>query len=386
MSNDISMNDFLNEIDDSFKHINEGDLVTGTVLSVNNEGAIINLGVMYDGLIPKDQLCYEKEFNVEDVIKVGDEVSGIVLKYNDGDGHIIISKRKADEILVWDKIEDIYKKKSKIIVIVKDEVKGGVITELFGLRAFIPASQLSVNYVENLKDFVGKELQVQIIEFNKMDRKIVLSRRIIEEIDKKKIEQQLWSSIKVGELIKGRVSKLVKFGAFVDIGGIEGLIHLSDLSWKRVVNPQDIVSEGDQVQVYVISIDIDKKRLGLSLKDTIKDPWDNIKEVISIGEIIQGTITRFAKFGSFVELKEGVEGLVHINEISDENITKPEDKLKIGENVNVKVLEVDEINKRISLSIEDAMEVNREYKKYNDNSEVALADMLGKKLKGLKFE
>ncbi|MEG0774527.1 30S ribosomal protein S1 [Clostridium sp.] len=384
-SKELSMKDFLEDIDNSFKPVRSGDILKGKVISIHDDGVIVNINYMYDGLIPKSEISLDKEFDIYEKVIIGEDINVYVIKTNDGEGHVLLSKKIADSIVVWDDLEKIYKNSNVIEVTVSEVVKGGLVCYFKGIRTFIPASQLSLSFVQDLSVYIGKTLQVRIIELDKEKKKIVLSKRVIDEENKKFFEENLLNTLKVGEIRNGKISRLAKFGAFVDLGGIDGLIHINDLSWRRTIKPEDVVSVGDEVQVYILSLDKENKRIGLSLKKTIDDPWNTINNNIKVGDIVSGNVVKITNFGAFVEIYEGIEGLVHLNEITEENITKVEDKIKIGDKVKVKILDINSENKRISLSIKDAIEKNKEYEKYNDNDEVTLGDLLSEKLKNFKF-
>lgn len=379
-----SMKEFISEIDKSLNKIYKGDILKGKVLSVKDNDVVVNINFMYDGIIYKNEICKEEE-NLKDFISEGEEIEVYVLGINEREGHVLLSKKKADAIKSLDNIEKAYKNNEIISATTVDVVKGGIIADVNGIRAFIPASQISNEYVKDLSKFVNKTFDVKIIEFNSENNKIVLSRRTLLEEEKQNKIDALWNSLKKGEKRKGIVSRIVKFGAFVDLGGLDGLIHLNDLSWKRVVNPRDLVSIGDEVEVYVLDFDRDKNRISLALKDMDYNPWDNIENKFNVGDIVEGKVVKFMNFGAFVEIADGVEGLVHISEISEENITKPQDKLSLGDIVKVKILNMDK--NRISLSIKETLEGPKEdYEKYNDNSDITLGDVFKDALKNLKFD
>ncbi|WP_291565751.1 MULTISPECIES: 30S ribosomal protein S1 [unclassified Clostridium] len=379
-----SMNEFINEIDKSLNKIYKGDILKGKVLSVKDNDVLVNINFMYDGIIYKNEICNEDE-NLKDFINEGEEIEVYVLGINESEGHVLLSKKKADAIKSLDNIEEAYKNNDVITATTVEVVKGGIIANIDGIRAFIPASQVSNEYVKDLSKFINEKFKVKVIEFNKEDNKIILSRRIILEEEKEKKINDLWNSLKKGEKRKGIVSRLVNFGAFVDLGGVDGLIHLNDLSWKRIMNPSDVVSIGDEVEVYLLDFDRDKNRISLALKDMDYDPWNSIESKFTTGDIVEGKVVKFMNFGAFIEIADGVEGLVHISEISEENITKPQDKLSLGEIVKVKILNVDK--NRISLSIKETIEGSKEdYKKYNDDSDVTLGDVFKDALKNFKFD
>lgn len=378
--NITSMEDLLKDYD--VKRLNRGDIIKGKVIEVNDKEASVNINYAFDGIIKKEEISIDEK-DPRDVLREGDEIDVYVISPNDGDGYVELSLIRALEIKEKEYIEKSYKEEKIITVKVKEEIKGGLIAYHGSVRVFIPGSLASRERID-LSTLVGKELQVKITELDFRNNKIVASRRVIEEEEYNKNKKAVWNSLKEGEKRSGVVKKLVKYGAFVDIGGVEGLIHLSDLSWERVNRPEEVVKEGDKVEVFIGTVDKEKERLSLILKDVTKEPWavhtDDIKE----GDIIEGTVVRFMSFGAFIELFDGVEGLVHITEITDENIAKPSDALELNQKVKVKVLSVNKEERKIALSIKDAVETSKEYLEYVDNEEegTSLADLL----KDFKFE
>lgn len=377
-----SMKDLMDEAVKSMKKIKQGDIVKGKVISADNGEVYVNIGYMSDGIISKEEIAPDENFNA------GDEISVYVLKTNDGEGNVALSKIKADRKIELDKLEKSYKEKETLKAHVKNAVKGGVIAEVNGVSAFIPASQLSVSYVKDLKEFEGKDIEVRVIEFNPHKNKIILSRKEIEEEELEKKKAELWESLQKGEKRSGVVKKLTRFGAFVDLGGIDGLVHISDLSWERVKSPEEVVKVGDNVEVFVLDFDKEKNRISLALKDINNDPMDKALEKYKVNDIADGKVVKIVDFGAFVELEPGVEGLVHISEISDSRVDKVSDVLKVGQNVKVKILNIKD--KKISLSIKEAA-FKEDIKKYsNDNDDegsgVTIGDVLKDQLKGFKFE
>ncbi|WPC43153.1 30S ribosomal protein S1 [Clostridium sp. JS66] len=374
-----SMKEFMEDIESSMKSIRRGEVVKGKIISVTENDAIVNIGYMSDGILSKSEVVENEEDNLSDILKENEEIYVYVLDMNDGEGNVLLSKKAADKIKAWDELKKAFEEKSDVETTVKEVVKGGVVTYIKGIRAFIPASQLSLSYVEDLKPFVGKTLTVKVIEFDKDNEKVVLSRKVIEKAEAEQKKQQLLNSIKPGEKRSGVVSRLAKFGAFVDLGGVDGLIHVSELSWKRVNNPADVVSVGDKVEVYILSVDKENNRIALALKDVNENPWESVSNKFKIGDVVEGEVSKLASFGAFVEIQPGVEGLVHISEISEERIAKPSDVLSLGDKVRVKILDIDNKENRISLSIKDAVEKPKEdLDKFNDNESAgtSLADLL----------
>lgn len=381
MSNEeMTMSELLNEYD--VKRLSRGEILKGIVIDVNDKEASVNINYAFDGLISKEELSIDGK-DPREVVSAGDEIEVYVLSPNDGDGYVELSLTRVLGIKEKEEIKKAFKEDKTIIVNVKEETKGGVIAYYGNTRVFIPGSLASRQRIE-LSTLVGKELEIKITELDFKNNKVVGSRREIEEAEYNKNRKEIWNSLKEGEKRSGVVKKIVKFGAFVDIGGIEGLIHLSDLSWERVNKAEDVVKEGDKVDVFIGSIDREKERLSLILKDVTQEPWTVHSGDIKDGDIIEGKVVRLTSFGAFVELFEGIEGLVHISEITDENIAKPSDVLEVNQKIKVKVLSINKEEKRISLSIKEAIESNKEYLNYVDKEEegTSLADLL----KDFKFE
>lgn len=371
-----TMDDFLKDFD--VKRINKGDLLDAEVIDVNEKEALVNIGYAFDGVISKEDLTRLDKSPLE-VLSKGDKIKVYVLSPNDGDGYVKLSRIKALEITEREDILNSFENEENINVLVKEEVKGGLVAYYGNTRIFIPASLVSRERIE-LKSLIGSKIEVRIIELDFKARKIVASKRILDDIVYEENKKVLWKNIKSGEKRSGVVKKLIKSGAIVDIGGITGLIHLTDLSWGRVYKPEDVVNVGDKVEVFVKEVDTKNERVSLVLKDVDKDPWKvNICD-LKIGDTLDGKVVKFMNFGAFVEIFDGVEGLVHINEITDENIAKPSDVLALSQSVKVKILDINKNDKKISLSIKDATEKSKEYLKYNDSDEGV---SLGELFKGL---
>lgn len=371
-----SMGDLLKDFD--VKKINSGDILKGTVIDVNEKEVSVNINYAFDGLISREELSVQ-DISPTELVKVGDTLDVYVISPNDGEGYVELSRIRALEITEKEDLNKAFKESNVIKVIVSEEVKGGLVAYYGSIRVFIPASLASRERIE-LSTLIGKEIEVKLTEFDLRNRKVVASRRILEEEAYEINKKKLWSTVKSGEKREGIVKKILKVGAIVDIGGITGLIHINDLSWERVKRVEDVVSIGDKVTVFVGEVDAEKERVSLILKDVDKEPWKVHGDSIKVGDILQGKVVKLLGFGAFVELFPGVEGLVHINEITDENIAKPSDALQIGQTVKVKVLDVKKDEKRISLSIKDAVERSTEYLQYNDEEE---GYSLGELFKGM---
>ena len=375
----MSMSDLMNDFE--LKNFRKGEIVKGKVVSVRNDEIIVNIGHFADGVVSRNEISNDSDFDINE-INVDDEIYVMVLSGDDGEGNVSLSKKRADAIKAWDNIEELFEAGKNLQVKLKEVVKGGIVAFTSGIRVFMPASQCAVRRVENLEELVGKTLEVKIIEFNKENRKVVVSRRVIEEEELKKEKTALWKTIKEGEKRKGKVTKILKFGAFVNIGGVEGLIHINDLAWTRVKRVEDILSVGDEVEVYVRSIDLAKERMALSLKDVCENPWVKVSKNHNVGDTVNAKIVRFIQVGAIAEIEDGIEGLVHISEITDENITSAGDVLKLGQEVKVKILSIDAENEKLSLSIKDASEKSKEYLQYNDDED---GFTLGDVFKDFKF-
>lgn len=392
MSNfeEASMQELMDSFDGGIKTIHSGDVVKGVVISVSKDAVFVNIGYMADGVITREEFSHDPMVSLKDEVKPGDELYVYILEVNDGEGNVALSKIKAEEYKVWDEFEESLKEGKTIDVKVSEAVKGGVTANVKGVRAFIPGSQLSLKYVEDLNSFVGKTLTVRVVELDKDKKKVVLSRKEVLKTEAEAKKNDVWESLKKGERRTGIVTRLAKFGAFVDIGGVDGLLHNQDLSWKRIFDPSEIVSVGDKVEVYVIDFDKAKGRISLGLKEVSENPWNSVTARFKVNDIVEGKVVRTTDFGAFVEIAEGVEGLVRNSEIAEERVTKASAVLNIGDKVKVKVLEIDSKNQKLGLSIREAKNTQEreEIKDFlGDKSEgVTLGDLLKDKFKNFKFE
>jgi ribosomal protein S1/(E)-4-hydroxy-3-methyl-but-2-enyl pyrophosphate reductase len=352
------MMNMMEEIENSFTVPRKGNILKGKVIHVTDDEIMVNVGGKSDGIIPKEEISNDPLVNPKEIVQEGDEIEVYVLKTDDGEGNILLSKKKIDAEKDWNYLEKISDTSANEIIEVKviEVVKGGVIAMYKDIKGFIPASQLSDTYVEDLRKFVEQLLEVKVINFNKSKRKVIFSRRAILEEEKEKKRQLLWETIEKGKLVEGEVKRITDFGAFVDIGGVDGLIHISDLSWGRVKHPTEVVNVDDKVEVIILDFDKERNRISLGLKQTTPEPWESVEEKYHVGEIIDGKVVNLVDFGAFVELEPGVDGLVHISQIANRHIAKPSEELEIGQTVEVKILDVDKEARRISLSIKEATE------------------------------
>ncbi len=354
MNANESKQSFEEMLNDSLVTLHTGDIVKGTVIGVSNGEVSVNLGYKSDGIITKSEFSEDVNIDPSEHVKPGDEIEVYVIRVNDGDGNVLCSKKRLDATKGYEEIEKAYNEKSIVKGKVTEVVKSGLIVLVNNIRAFVPSSQISNRYVEDLKSFVGQELNFNILEFDRSKRRIVVGRKDLVQKEYEEKKNKVFNSIKAGDRIEGTVSRIVDFGAFVDLGGVDGLVHISEISWGRVKKVSDVLSEGDKVTVTVLDINNEKGKISLSLKDINNDPWNKVSEKYKEGMIVDGTVVRMVPFGAFVELEEGVDGLVHISQISQKHIAKAEDVLSIGQKIKAKVTEVNLENKKISLSIKDA--------------------------------
>lgn len=359
-------------LDDSLVTLRTGQIVKGTVISVSDAGEVsVNLGYKSDGIIARTEFSDDVDVNPADVVKPGDEIEVFVIRVNDGDGNVQLSKKKVDADKNYVVIEEAFNNGTPVTGKVTEQVKGGLIALVNGARVFVPSSQISNRYVEDLSAFIGKEFDFEVLEFDKSKRRIVVGRKALaqKEIDAKKAE--VFASINVGDKIEGKVSRIVDFGAFVDLGGVDGLIHISEMSWGRVKKVTDVLSVGDNVTVTVLDVNPEKGKISLSLKDLNADPWKDAETKYAVGNVVSGKVVRMVPFGAFVELEEGVDGLVHISQIAYKHVEKPEDELTIGQEIQAKVTELDLEAKKISLSIKETLEKPAKAPKAEEAEETA---------------
>ena len=362
---------------------NVGDKVTGTVTKVEDKQVIVDVAnSKIDGIIPISELSSLHIEKASDVVSENDQLELEVTKVEEET--LILSKRKIDAVHAWDKLKQQFESGEIIEAEVKDVVKGGLVVDL-GVRGFVPASLVEDYYVEDFEDYKGKSLQFKIVEIEPENNRLILSHRAVVQEEKSKNKLSRLDEIQAGQVLEGTVQRLTDFGAFVDIGGIDGLVHVSQLSHEHVDKPSDVVSEGDKVTVKVLSMDRDTERISLSIKETLPGPWDDISEKAAKGAVLEGTVKRLVSFGAFVEVFPGVEGLVHISQISNKHIGTPHEVLSEGEKVQVKVLDVNEQDQRLSLSIkeliEDDEDVDTSYTMPEETTGFQFSDVIGDQLK-----
>ena len=350
MDNNDMMN-FMEEIEKSMVRLRTGEVVTGKVINVTDNEIMVNVGYKSDGIIPKDEISNDMTVNPKSLVNIGDEIKVYIIKVDDGDGNVLLSKKRVDAQKGWEDLEKIMESEALLETKVIEAVRGGVVCISRGIRCFIPASQLSDSYVENLQSFVGKSFNTKIIELDRKKNKAVLSRKPVLQNEKLEKRKEVLATLKTGQLVKGTVRNITNFGAFIDLGGVDGLIHISDLSWNRVKHPSEVLKLGDQVEAIVLEFDTNTSKISLGLKQTVPQPWDIVESKYKIGDTVEGKVVRLVDFGAFLEIENGVDGLVHISEISDKFISKPSQALEIGQVVNAKILDINVEQKRMSLSI-----------------------------------
>ncbi len=347
------------DYDSTIKFFTEGDLIVGTVVKIDNNEVLVDIGYKSEGVIPLKELSIKKDVDPNEVLSVGEEVEAMVLTKEDAEGRLILSKKRAKYERTWDKIIKAAKDEETVFGIVIEVVKGGLILDI-GLRGFLPASLVEHGRVRDLTIYIGQELECKVIEMDRKRNNVVLSRKAILENSRQKDREELLSKLEKGQMVTGHVSSIVTFGAFVDLGGLDGLIHISELSWEHVNHPSEVVEVGDKVKVQVIDIDRERVRISLGLKQTTPDPWQEKVASLAKGDMVQGKIAKILPFGAFVSFGDDLEGMIHISEISDSHVENPEDILVIGQEVSARVVEVDLKKRKISLSLKTAAETKAE--------------------------
>ena len=354
--NDIGSEEaFLAAIDETIKYFNDGDIVEGTVVKVDRDEVLLDIGYKTEGVIPSRELSIKHDVDPHDVVKTGEHIEALVLQKEDKEGRLILSKKRAQYERAWGTIEKIKEEDGVVTGTVIEVVKGGLILDI-GLRGFLPASLVEMRRVRDLQPYVGKEIEAKIIELDKNRNNVVLSRRAWLEQTQSEVRHTFLNTLSKGQIRKGVVSSIVNFGAFVDLGGVDGLVHVSELSWKHIDHPGEVVEVGQEVTVEVLDVDMDRERVSLSLKSTQEDPWQQFARTHQIGQVVPGRVTKLVPFGAFVRVEEGIEGLVHISELADRHVEIPEQVVQVGDEIFVKIIDIDLDRRRISLSLKQANE------------------------------
>ncbi|WP_333644365.1 30S ribosomal protein S1 [Parolsenella catena] len=352
---DVSNEEMNNLIDGTITDFDEGDLVTGTVVKIERDEVLLDIGFKSEGVIPVRELSIRKDANPADIVNLGDTIEALVLQKEDKDGRLVLSKKRAEYERAWNRIEEKFNSGENVEGEVIEVVKGGLILDI-GLRGFLPASLVDLRRVKDLTAYMGTRIEARVIEMDRNRNNVVLSRRVVLEEARKAERSEILSKLQPGMRLKGTVSSIVDFGAFVDLGGIDGLVHISELSWNHVNHPSEVVKVGQEVEVQVLDVDLNRERISLGLKQTTEDPWRTLVKKYPVDAIVEGTVTKLVPFGAFVDLGDGIEGLVHISEMAKAHVDQPSQVTKAGETVHVKVMEIDLDRRRISLSMKAAAE------------------------------
>ncbi|MED1509941.1 30S ribosomal protein S1 [Bacillus proteolyticus] len=369
------------------KELQVGDVVTGSVTKVEEKQVLVNVGYKTDGVIPISELANVHIEKASDVVELDQTLELKIIKLEEDD--LVLSKRAVDAEKAWVELQEKFNSGYVFDVTVKDIVNGGLVVDL-GVRGFIPASLVEVHYVEDFADYKGKTLAVKIVELDREKNRVILSHKAVVELELDSKKKEAISSLKEGDVVEGTVQRLTDFGAFVNVGGVDGLVHISQISHERVEQPSEVLEQGQKVKVKVLSVDADTQRISLSIKAAQPGPWENVAGEIKAGDIREGVVKRLVTFGAFVEILPGVEGLVHVSQIANRHVKNPSEVLAMGQEVKVKVLEVHVAEKRISLSIKETLEENNvteDYSQYEPNADSAtfqLSDIIGEQLKKLK--
>jgi len=343
-------NTFEELLAESFTTLHTGKVVKGTVLRVTPTEVIVDLGYKSDGVIPRGEFTEDTTTPLAELVKPGDEFDVFITRVNDGEGNVMASKKKLDSQAGYKLLEEALENKTPVPGKITEIIRGGLIASIHGCRAFVPSSQVAGRFVEDLTPFKGKEMNFHILELDRSKRRIVAGRRELAALEVQQKRTELFEKIEVGTRMSGTVSRLVNFGAFIDLGGVDGLVHVSEISWKRVRKAEEVLKEGQTVNVIVIGIDPEKGKISLTMKDAAMNPWNGVEERFPVDHIVEGTVVRLAPFGAFVNLEDGIDGLIHISQIAHRHIAKPDEELTIGQTVSVAVTAIDLENKKISLS------------------------------------
>ncbi|MFD2045878.1 30S ribosomal protein S1 [Ornithinibacillus salinisoli] len=376
----------MSESTNEFPELNVGDTVQGTVVKVEDNQVLVDIGFKTEGIVPLNELSNLSIESASNVVNVGDELSLAIKKLSDDE--VILSKKAVDSNRAWEDLEEKYSNGEVFQTEVKEIVKGGLVADV-GIRGFIPASLVEAHFVDDFSDYLNKQLDVKIVELDKEQNRIILSHRAVVEEEASAKRSKVLQSIEEGQVLEGTVQRITNFGVFVDLGGIDGLVHISQLAHEHVNKASDVVSEGETVKVQVLSIDRDNERISLSRKKVLPGPWANIEDKIKIGQAVEGTVKRLVNFGAFIEVLPNVEGLVHISQIANRHIGSPQEVLEVGQTITVKVLDINEADERMSLSIKEIEQEQeeKEYKQYQkdeDQPSFQFGDIIGDKLNKFK--
>jgi small subunit ribosomal protein S1 len=353
VDHDLSDDEFEAALEGTVTAVEDGKIIEGVVVKVDPDEVLLDIGWKSEGVIPSRELSIKLDVDPSEIVAVGDVIEALVMKKEDEEGRLVLSKKRAQYERAWGTIEQIYTGDNTVQGTVIEVVKGGLILDI-GLRGFLPASLVEMRRVRDLQPYVGETLECKIIELDKNRNNVVLSRRKFLEETQSEFRNEFLTSLQKGEIRAGVVSSIVNFGAFVDLGGVDGLVHVSELSWKHIDHPSEVVEVGDEVEIEVLDVDLERERVSLSLKATQEDPWQKFAREHAVGELVDGEVTKLVPFGSFVKVADGIEGLVHISELADRHVEVPEAVVNVGDKIEVKVIDIDTVRRRISLSLKQA--------------------------------
>ncbi|MCB0882529.1 MAG: 30S ribosomal protein S1 [Thermoleophilia bacterium] len=344
----------------------EGDVVSGRVVRIDKDEVLVDIGYKSEGVIPNGELSIRKSVNPADEVQLGELVDALVMTKEDQDGRLILSKKRARFEKAWKRIEAAAAEGQNVEGTVIEVVKGGLILDL-GVRGFLPASLVDIRRVQDLDEFLGRRLECKVIELNRNRNNVVLSRRAVLEDERREVRQKILDELQPGQVVEGVISNIVDFGAFVDLEGIDGLIHISELSWSHVNHPSEVLAIGDKVEVKVLDIDRERQRISLGLKQTQADPWQSVIEAYDVGDVVEGKVTKVVTFGAFVEIHPGVEGLVHISELAAHHVENPREVVSQGDTLSVRIIEVDADRRRLSLSLKRVADDEQVHGQYDEH-------------------
>lgn len=361
----ISNEEFMEQVEESMVKIYPKDIVKGVVINVKENEVFVDIKYRADGIIKTDEMSEEEAADPLNEFTVGDEIDVFVIKLDDGEGNVALSTSRVEGLKNWKKLLEVFEKEEIVKASVKGTNTGGLVVKVMGINGFIPASQITTYFVKNFDQYVGKELDAKIISIDEKKKRVVLSSKALQE---EKLDT-VWDTLIPDAIVTGKVVRMVDFGAFVDLGGVDGLIHISDISWDRIEKPSDALEVGQEVEVKILKANREKNRVSLGLKQLTERPFDVFSSKHSVGDVVEGEVVNLLDFGAFLKLEEGVEGLVHVSQISNEHVEKPSDVLNVGDKLEVKILEIDEENQRISLSKRALMEPKQPVRENKENAE-----------------
>lgn len=369
----------------TFRSLTEGDVVGGVVVHIDKEGVLVDVGTKSEGLIRPDELSRNTSLSPEDVVQVGDRIDVYVMQSETQEGNLMLSKKRADFEKAWERVEQAFEERKTLNAMVTDRVKGGLVVDL-GIRGFVPASHVGGGNIRNLDKFVGQSLPLKVIEVDRERRKVVLSHRIASDEERDKRKAQLMEKLAEGQIVQGVVRRLTDYGAFIDLGGIDGLLHISEMSWTRIKHPSDVLKVNQKLQVMILKLNLDQEKVSLGLRQILPDPWSDVDKRYHIGDVIRGSVTRLVPFGAFIQVEGGIEGIIPNSELARRRISKPEDVVSVGQEVEVKVLDLRPEERRMTLSLralETARERERDQREMADysarstESRTTIADLVG---------